>query len=154
MVVFFFGKKAMSPLLVTIFLVAFAVALGAMVVSWGSDDGKVSSTCDDVSISPQVFFGGELICYNESSGFLKVVLVNNGEVPIESVVHRQIGSDFNVVDTVLVRSGLGVGEVFSSELLLSPGRVQVELIPSIVVLNDRVLCTDKSVLRTNISVCT
>jgi FlaG/FlaF family flagellin (archaellin) len=151
---FFLDKRGMSPLLVTIFLVAFAVALGAMVMSWGSNtERRDSSTCDDVSISPQVFLGEEMICFNEQSGKLKIVISNTGKVSLGGVAHRQIGSDFKVVDNVISGSDLGAGQVLSTELVINPGRVRVELIPVIVVLNERVFCSGKSLVRENIPVC-
>lgn len=151
---FFMDKRGMSPLLVTIFLVAFAVALGAMVMSWGSDsERRDSSTCDDVSIAPQVFLSEEMICFNEQSGKLKVVISNTGRISLAGISHRQIGSDFKVSDTIIPSSDLGTGQVLSTELLINPGRVRVELIPVIVVLNEKVYCSGKSLVRENIPVC-
>lgn len=148
------GRKGMSPLLVTIFLVAFAVALGAMVMSWGSGgEGRDSSTCDSVSISPQMLGGDELICYNRSAGRLKVVVINSGDVDLQGVVNRQIDSDYDAKDEVISNSDLREGQVLSTELVLSPGRVRVELIPVISVLGDEVLCSDKSLIRENIDEC-
>lgn len=150
----FFNKRGVSPLIMTIFLVALAVALGAMIMSWGSGSGSRSSSgCESVGFSAQVIGGSELICFNETSGMLKIVVVNSGSVGFDAIVHREVGSDFNVVDSILSRSDLGVGQVLSTELLIRPGRVRVELIPAINVLNERVLCTGKSLVREDISRC-
>lgn len=148
------GRKGMSPLLVTIFLVAFAVALGAVVMSWGSNGGsRESSTCDSVSISPQMLLGDELICYNESAGKLKVVVINSGSVDLNSIINRQVNSNYDIKDDVIANSALREGQVLSTELLLSPGRVRLELIPTISVLGDEVLCTGKSLIREDIDEC-
>ncbi len=153
--IFNWGRKGMSPLLVTIFLVAFAVALGAMVMSWGSNNsqGRESSTCDSVSISPQLLSGDELICFDESVGKLKVVLLNDGDVELSGVIHRQISEDYAIKDEVISKSSLKEGQVLSTELILSPGRVRLELIPVISVLGDEVLCSGKSLIREDIAKC-
>ncbi|MFP4567860.1 MAG: hypothetical protein ACLFN8_02865 [Candidatus Woesearchaeota archaeon] len=149
------NKRGMSPLLVTIFLVAFAVALGAMVMSWGSSSSQSrdSSSCSDVSISPQVLLGSELICFNETAGKIKIVLSNSGDVEISSIINRQVGSDFSVEDSSISGSALRPGQVLNTELLLRPGRVRVELIPEISVLNDKVLCPSKALVREEIPKC-
>ena len=144
----------MSPLLVTIFLVAFAVALGAMVMSWGSDsERRDSSSCDDIRIAPQVLLGEEMLCFNEDSGRLKIVISNSGKVPLNSIVNRQISSDFRVEDILIPNSGLGVGQILSTEIDIMPGRIRAELIPVIIVLNEKVLCSGKSLIRENIPLC-
>ena len=149
-----FNKKAMSPLLVTIFLAALAVSLGAMIVSWGSNAmERDSSSCDDVRISIQVAESKELLCFNETSGSLKLVVSNSGDVPIEGIVHRQIGSDFETVDDVIPNSDMGVGQILSTNLLLRPGKARAELIPYINVLNENILCNSKAIVRENIEVC-
>ncbi len=151
---FGFNKKAMSPLLVTIFLTALAVSLVAMILSWGSNAShRDSSTCDDVGISVQVADGKELICFDESSGRLRVVVSNSGDVSIEGIIHRQIGSDFEFSDDVVPNSDLAVGQILSENLLLRPGKARVELIPFISVLGENVLCSSKAVVRENVVVC-
>jgi hypothetical protein len=145
----------MSPLLVTIFLVAFAVALGAMVMSWGSNAGtRDSSSCKDVEISPQVVSGSELICYDASGGKVKVVISNTGGVALDAVINRQVSSDFSINDISIPASSLGIGQVLSTDLFLVPGPMRIELIPAISVLNERVICTSKALIREDISPCT
>lgn len=149
------NKKGMSPLLVTIFLTALAVSLGAMVVSWGSnnDQGRDSSSCDDVSISPQIVSGNEMLCFNESSGKLKIMIINDGNVPLEGIMHRQINSDFAVNEKMIPTSKLAVGQVMNTEILLNSGKIRAELIPVITVLNENILCSGKAIIRENISSC-
>ena len=145
----------MSPLLVTIFLVAFAVALGAMVMSWGSSAGaRDSSSCKEVEISPQMVSGSELVCFDASAGKVKVVIANTGSLALEAVVNRQVNTDFSINDISIPASSLGVGQVLSTDLFLVPGPARIELIPAISVLNERVLCTSKALIREDIPPCT
>jgi hypothetical protein len=69
----------MSPLLLTIILIAFAVALGAMVMSWGSNKLYDLRILRKVDLTVQQAFGKDLICFNEATGKLKVVIKNTGQ---------------------------------------------------------------------------
>ena len=52
MLEFFSSKKGVSPLIATILLIAFAVALGSVVMNWGLNLslGKSSDKCSRVEI--------------------------------------------------------------------------------------------------------
>ena len=149
------GKKGMSPLLVTIFLAALAVSLGAMIMSWGTGtaEQRDSSTCDDVSISPQVMDGEEMICFDETEGGLKIVITNDGDIALGGIVNRYISSDFEVQDNIIPNSDLSRGNILSTTIRINPGKVRVNLIPMIEVLNEQVLCTSKAITRENIAKC-
>jgi flagellin-like protein len=59
-------KKAMSPLIATMLLIAFAVALGAMIMNWSSTLGEGAKTGPDcsaitMSISPYLCYAENLI---------------------------------------------------------------------------------------------
>lgn len=148
------NKKAMSPLLVTIFLAALAVSLGAMVVSWGSSfqDGE-SASCGKVEIAIQVAEGREMICIDEQTGSIKLMIVNSGDAALKKILHRQIGSDFEVEDRALPNSNLASGQVLNTQILLTPGRPRMELVPVIEVLNEEIMCSNKAIIRETISLC-
>lgn len=148
------NKKAMSPLLITIFLAALAVSLGAMVVSWGSSfqEGE-SASCQNVGISIQVAEGREMLCVDENTGRIKLMITNTGDTSLKKIIHRQISKDFEVEDKVLPNSNLATGQMLNTELLLSPGRPRIELVPVIEVLNEEILCTNKAIIRETLAVC-
>ena len=148
------SKKAASPLLVTIFLVALAVALGAMITSWGSTGTtRDSATCDDVKISPQIFMGDELFCYNETTGKVRFAIINDGDVSLSGVISRTVDPNKGVQDKMIPDSNLRRGEVLSTEVEIQQGRVRIELIPVIDVLRERLLCSGKAIIRENINKC-
>lgn len=49
------GKRGMSPLIATVLLIAFAVALGAMIMNWSSgvssEDGALGVDCSGIAIN-------------------------------------------------------------------------------------------------------
>jgi len=44
------NKRGLSPIIATVLLIAFAVAIGAMIMSWTSDIVKKAPSCEDVPV--------------------------------------------------------------------------------------------------------
>lgn len=150
-----FGKKGMSPLIITILLIALAVSLGAMIMSWSS--GAANSpelTCSDAKLEVQVAFGQELLCYNEADGKLRVIVRNTGSNIIDSLTFRRITLDFKTRDIKLPNSYLGLGKVYESEISFQmEEKVHVEIIPSVIVDGEELLCNDQAIVRDSIPPC-
>ena len=74
------SKKGMSPLVATVLLIAFAVALGAMIMnlSGPTPEDNISKLCEDVSISTR-----RPVCYEDDS--LIFVIENDGLVKVDSL---------------------------------------------------------------------
>ena len=75
------NKRAVSPLIATILLIAFAVALGAVVMNipQDSDDGQNLPTqkgCDSVALSILKTGSNEFLCYNIEQKQLLLTLIN------------------------------------------------------------------------------
>jgi len=92
-------KRGVSPLIATVLLIAFTVALGAVVMNWGrtyvedtaasvkegADKERICS--QDVRISLEEFSSIKQICYGGASanGYLFMRLYNNGNKDIMSL---------------------------------------------------------------------
>src|SRR3989338_10278026 len=76
------SKKGVSPLIATILLIAFAVALGSVVMNWGLnlDLGKSADKCASVNIKIRNIEGAE-ICYGGfgANGYINFIIDNVGE---------------------------------------------------------------------------
>ena len=94
------NKKGISPLIATVLLIGFAVALAAVVMTWGLD--FIKSTADATESQTQ----NTLICASDLSFAISdvnptegsVTVDNRGQVDIKSVIFRIYGS--NGVDTL------------------------------------------------------
>lgn len=118
----FKNKKAVSPLIATILLIAFAVALGAVVMSWGRNveflkEEPGTEKCVDVNLKiekindiPQVFYGG-----TGSDGFIKFTISNTGSYDIDQLIVWVIGEkDTNIVE--LKQSSIKIGYPLIKEI--------------------------------------
>ncbi len=53
------NKRGLSPIIATVLLIAFAVAIGAMIMSWTSDVVKEAPTCADI---PEEIINSNYFC--------------------------------------------------------------------------------------------
>lgn len=99
LVVFFQGRKGVSPLIATVLLIAFAVALGAVIMNWGR--GFVQDRTADVEKTTKIETGCALdvdfeiserkgtpqICYagGGSQGYVEFTLENTGKRDIKKI---------------------------------------------------------------------
>ncbi|MEM3370442.1 MAG: archaellin/type IV pilin N-terminal domain-containing protein [Candidatus Woesearchaeota archaeon] len=118
----FSSRRGVSPLIATVLLIAFAVALGAVVMNWSrSFTGEqientnqvagTSSACEFNVRMQLVEIGGiERICYGNESG--KFIIKNIGNTEIEGVQVQVIGSQ-SVADATVsgIGSTIGKGKV-------------------------------------------
>jgi len=148
------NKKGVSPLIATILLIAFAVALGAVVMSWGksvdfSVEGQASEKCARVGLSvekingvPQIFYGGI-----ENNGFIKFTIENNGNEDIEGIIVWVVGEkNTNTID--LEKSSIKVGYPLIKEIKHDFSRYgeikKLKFIPKIKVGDSVITCAKNS----------
>ena len=155
------NKKAVSPLIATILLIAFAVALGAVVMSWGRSvdiSKEIDSTqkCSDVNLKiemvdeiPQAFYGG-----TGSDGFIKFTISNIGSCDIDQLIIWVIGEkDTNIIE--LKQSSIKVGYPLIKEIkhdFNSYGNVKkLKFIPKIKVDGSVIICAKNALDEEKIS---
>ncbi len=130
------GRKAMSPLIATLLLIAFAVALGAMIMNWSSSlvaGGAKETKCKALSLEQRI-----PICYSE--GKLVVNVQNNGEEEINSLVLR-ISTPDSEQDIKLKNSYVAPGKAFSAKVTAArPENFKLSVLANVRVGEDEELC--------------
>lgn len=111
------NKKAMSPLFSTIILIGFAIALGGVVMSWGSGEyapkeNGVVMGCEQTSLSLVSYGGNEGVCSKDN--ILYFTVLNDGEVELGLVKVSLLG-DKEIYSSV-VDSQLGVADIARLEM--------------------------------------
>ncbi len=91
-------KKGMSPLLATILLIAFAISLGALIMSLGrhiptdeTDYVNASKICSKVNFEVYKVGEKESICFDKEAGKINFIAVNRGSKSIDSMQIWVIG---------------------------------------------------------------
>ena len=151
------NKKGMSPLIATVLLIAFAVALGAMIMNWSTDvqepteEGHSTSTtttnpCADVQIELNEVFGKTLFCYDNE--MIKFNIVNMGSREITGIQLRTVDANLKEIKKDIPNSALLVGGTLPGELAFDKsGKVHVELVPYIIENNKPQYCVAQRIVQ-------
>lgn len=153
------NKKGVSPLIATILLIAFAVALGSVIMNWGLNL-DLSDKCNtlDFELRP---IQEKNMCNGGSgeSSYLNFILDNKGSVDIHGVSLLVIGDKetaFLDLDGIVVssRSLFETKNDMATFNMATTGRPQeVELTPKILNEGKRERCTKKAVTIKEFSRC-
>ncbi|MBU3941940.1 MAG: hypothetical protein KKF74_03435 [Nanoarchaeota archaeon] len=156
------NKKGVSPLIATILLIAFAVALGAVVMSWGKNVESSSAEllsiekCANVNLKvekvndvPLVFYGG-----TGSEGFIKFTIANTGSYDVDQLIVWVIGEkDTNIIE--LKQSSIKVGYPLINEIqhdFNKYGNVKkLKFVPKIKIDDSYVTCAKNAIEEEKIS---
>ena len=83
-----FNKRGVSPLIATVLLISFAVALGAVVLNWGRnlDIPKPGDKCADISIKLRTANNLQ-VCYSVSGQdvYIHFIIDNSGNIDIDGL---------------------------------------------------------------------
>ena len=122
------SKKAMSPLIATVLLIAFAVALGAMIMNWSAEavvDSSVdlSSACASVNIQ-----SNGPVCY--SDGTLSFNVKNAGKARVNSLKISS-SSDIGDLELAVKDSSMITGETLERSIpfIYSGGSIDLKFVP-------------------------
>ena len=151
--------KGMSPLVATVLLIAFAVALGAMIMNWSTEMEQPSSSevstadpCAHVSIALNEVFGKEIFCYQD--GAIRFNILNTGSQAITGIQIRTIDANLKEVKQDLPSSSLPVGETFDHQFSYdNNGKVHVEIVPYIIENNKPYYCVKKRLVQDILPAC-
>jgi len=156
------GKKAISPLVATVLLIAFSVALGAVVMSWGenyikdraqfvSGKSEISGPCENVAVSPIIAQGRPQACMRGSAIEL---LIENGNTRLEGLKVRVVGSEgIDIKENVLQQPLEPKG---SAKVIIThtAGVVtQLKLTPMIIAANQQQYCTESETVVEDLLPC-
>lgn len=107
----FMSKKGVSPLIATVLLIAFAVALGSVVMNWGLNLnlGKSPDKCRNVEIKirnigvAEACFGG-----SGASGYINFIVDNTGSTEINGLaiwIIGEKGTQLSDIDNITIKKG-------------------------------------------------
>ena len=137
-------RNGISPLIATVLLLAFAVALGTMAVSYILEALR-SNPCDEVTIAVQE---GVPVCYRD--GRVSIILSNRGDGPAVALnaMLKFIDSKGEIVQTK-VPLALNPGASLKVDVpyqSISPDAVRLFINPSIQEAGGEKFCNDKEII--------
>lgn len=145
-----YNKKGISPLIATVLVIGFTVALAAVILTWGQTFSKdiqqstETTTKIQLICAQDVNFAINSVCIEDDAGekSAKITIDNKGNIRIEKFMVR-LYKDANTVTTGKVDSveafGLNQKDVHLEDL---DSVSKVELVPVIIVDEKEVTCSN------------
>ncbi len=162
-------RKALSPLIATVLLIAFAVALGAVVMNWakptsGGSGGPPTTiakavSCDDVKFIIEKVGTNPQVCISKTkANTLEFIVDNRGGTKIKNIRITVLGTSGDPVNQDVPNSAIGEAELKKIYFTYSPeiGSIaKVKITPVLAdYANDKDLfCTDKTVETDDVRQC-
>jgi flagellin-like protein len=148
------GKRGISPLIATVLLIAFAVAIGTMVMNIGRNVNANVGDCNDVKLEVQTINGKPLLCYDTLNNKMNFLLKNTGSVDIQMLKFYVTASDFSHEEKDLVESSIKQGDTLSKNFdYVKSGTFKVELVPVISFAGKDRVCLQQAAVTESIDRC-
>ncbi len=142
------SKKGMSPLLATVILIAFAVAIGAMIVNWSTNINM--NSCKSARIEFLTIRGSPSICYLNNT--LRIVVVSKGEVPLSGLKITMTDKSLNIHERIIEKEAKK-GDTIRIELPYNKSIVRIDVYPIIEQLDSSKICIDNGIYVEDINEC-
>ncbi len=105
------SKRGVSPLIATVLLIAFAVALGSVIMNWGLnlDLGKSADKCSNVEIKVRNIDDSE-VCFGGfgQQGYINFIIDNMGTKDLSGLaiwIVGEKGTNLFDLDNILIEKG-------------------------------------------------
>lgn len=144
-------KQKIPPIVATLLLLAFAVGVGVVVMSFGRAQVELEATCP-INIDMQFSeIGGVQQSCSDGNSF-KFTVENGVNVNIEGLIVNVIGSDkaetFELNDAKMTKAGNYIGTVnFAGSIK------QVKISPKILLKGEEQICPEKALIVESIGGC-
>ena len=155
------SKKGVSPLIATILLIAFAVALGSVIMNWGLNlnIGKENDICGKVEIKIRSLDAE--VCYSGfgANGYINFILDNTGSTDVNGLsiwIIGEKGTRLFDLDNIAFKKGIlfDKRDMEVSYDFNVYGKIrEVQFIPKTQSSKGQELCTTSAVKAQKIGIC-
>ncbi len=145
------NSKGISPLIATLLLLSFAIAIGVVVMNFGRAQVELEASCPvDIGLDFLEIGGQQDICYDGSQ--VRFTVENGVNVKITGLVVNVIGTEkaetFQLSDAKIVRAGTYLGKVeFTGQIR------QVKITPKMDFNQAEEICVEKALVVENLRAC-
>jgi len=148
------NKRGIAPLVATLLLLSFAVALGIVIMSFGRAQVELEAKCP-INIGLKLSKDSPL-CYDTSNKELKFNVENGVNINVEGLVVNVIGSQqaqsFELNNAKIDKAGTYAGKTEYDSSTSGEIR-QVKITPKINLHDNEQVCTDKALVVEEIKAC-
>lgn len=158
----FYNKRGVSPLIATVLLIAFSVALGAVVMTWGKniEFSDLDDKCSQVKFELKPV-NNNGVCYKTDGSlrYINFLLENSGKQDISGLTINVVGEKKVMIfdiDSVTIKKDT-LFEKKDQELTYDFNQygkiIKVQFTPKIKLENSIDICLKESIEEQNIGIC-
>ncbi|MBR9683785.1 hypothetical protein GOV03_04575 [Candidatus Woesearchaeota archaeon] len=151
------GKKGITPLMATLLLISFAVALGVVIMNFGRAQVESESECS-ISIGLKISnVGGEdQFCLDRSGNRLFLIVENGINIKVDGLTVSIIGTEKAITrdlsDAKIDKAGTYLKYIDYNVNDLGELR-QVKIIPKVKMYDEVLICQEKAIVLEDIRDC-
>ena len=151
------NKKAITPIIATVLMISFAVAVGVVVMNLGSAQVEEQAQCPvEVAMTFAMVKGKAHGCYDTKTKQVQFTLKNGKNTKVEGLIVNIIGADGSQSEDLLKakmpKAGSYRGKIAYN--LKENGAIeQIEIIPKILPFDEEQICTEQALLIEDVPKC-
>lgn len=144
-------KKGIAPLIATLLLLSFAIAVGVVVMNLGRAQVELGAQCAiDIGLE------NKGICFNQATGQIHFTVENGINVKVEGLLVNIIGST-SATTAELNSIGLLKAGTYSTNVnydQITAGQIrQLRIAPKVILFDQELICSEQAIIAENIANC-
>jgi flagellin-like protein len=150
-------KRGISPIIATLLLIAFAIALGVVIMNFGRAQVELEAQCPvNVGLKLAEIGGEREICYDTEAKKIKFTVENGVNVKVEGLIFNVIGSEkaesYDVPDAKIIKAGTYLGSI--SYGYAKSGKIrQIKITPKVILYDEEQICVEKALIVEDVREC-
>lgn len=150
-------KKGVTPLMITLLLISFAVAVGVVVMNFGAAEVEEEAQCPvQIGLKLAIIGGQEQLCYDSAKKDVAFTLENGVNIKVEGLVFSVIGEvkaeSYELNDAKMIKAGNYLGHL-NYDSSVSGKIKQIKITPKIVLYDAEQICTEQATVLENVRNC-
>ena len=150
-------KRGIAPLVATLLLISFAIALGVVIMNFGRAQVELEAQCPiNVGLKLAVIGGNEDICYDQAKKEIKFTIENGVNIKVEGLLVNIIGTEkadtIELNDAKITKGGAYIGRAKYDKTISGEVR-QIKISPKVLLYDEEQICTEKALMLEKITNC-
>ena len=150
-------KKGITPIMATVLLLSFAVAIGVVVMNFGRAQVEEDAECPvDIGLKLAEIGGQKQLCYNAGNKQVKFTIENGVNTEVKGIIVNIIGAQeaksSDIPSATMIKLGNYLGNV-NYDSGVSGDIKQVKITPKVVLYDKEQICVDQALVVEDIKGC-
>ncbi|MEK6950204.1 MAG: hypothetical protein AABX13_00580 [Nanoarchaeota archaeon] len=152
-----FNKRAITPLMITMLLISFAVAVGTGITRFGEAQLEEGAECAiETKMKLSSIGGQEQLCYNAAAKKISFTVENGLNINIEGLIVNVIGNEkadtFELNNAKMTKAGSYVGNLPSAMDVNGEIR-QIKITPKLSLPEGEAICVEQAIVAEQVRPC-